>query len=172
MFDGHVTAKVTFADNGFVRPLKLVLSSPLKLSIHHARSQREVRVKNRSTVVSAPPHYAYDDHCPTGENAKGYTSFDEIPLSEQPHALTSAAFEWSVGASLFPGIERFWVAEFGEMYDLNQPFSYRFGEKAQPGNLTRGLALPWQADFYDCNTHWYVTPLHVVVSFTDRYTNA
>ncbi|KAG8945334.1 hypothetical protein FRC04_000869 [Tulasnella sp. 424] len=134
MFDGHVTAKVTFADNG---------------------SQQEVRVKNRSTVVSAPPHYAYDDHRPTDENAKGYTSFDEIPLSDQPHALTAAAFEWSVGASLFPGIERFWVAEFGEMYDLNQPFSYRFGEKAQPGNLTRGLALPWQADFYDCNTHWW-----------------
>lgn len=104
----------------------------------------------------------------TGEKVKVYKSFDDIPLAEQPHALTFAALEWSVGAPLYPGIECFWVAEFGEMYDLGQPFSYRFGEKAQPGNLTRGLALPWQADFYMCNTHWWpaVRPDDVV---TEEY---
>ncbi|KAG8944496.1 hypothetical protein FRC04_001718 [Tulasnella sp. 424] len=104
----------------------------------------------------------------TGEKVQVYKSFDEIPLAEQPHALTFAALEWSVGAPLYPGIECFWVAEFGEMYDLDQPFSYRFGEKAQPGNLTRGLALPWQADFYMCNSHWWpsVRPDDVV---TEEY---
>ncbi|KAG8993009.1 hypothetical protein FRB90_000814, partial [Tulasnella sp. 427] len=104
----------------------------------------------------------------TGEKPKVYTSFDDIPLVEQPSALTFAALEWSVGAPMYPGIECYWIAEFGEMYDLNQPFSYRFGEKAQPGDLTRGLALPWQADFYMCNTHWWpsVRPDNIV---TEEY---
>ena len=84
---------------------------------------------------------------------KQYKVFSEIPLQEQPNALRLAGLEWSIGASLYPGIEYYWVLQFGEMYDLNEPF--RFGCKAKPGYLTKGLSLPWQADFHMCRTHWY-----------------
>ncbi|KAG8908755.1 hypothetical protein FRB99_002993 [Tulasnella sp. 403] len=104
----------------------------------------------------------------TGTRPQIPSSFEEIPLQDQPHALRFAALEWSVGAPLYPGIECYWVAEFGELYDLTQPF--RFGEKAEPGDLTRGLALPWHADFYMCNTHWWpaIRPDNIV---TEDYFN-
>jgi hypothetical protein len=81
-------------------------------------------------------------------------SFHEIAVDEQPMALTRAALEWSIGAPLYPGIEVYWQAQFDEMYKLDAPF--RFGDNVTPGDLTKGLALPWQADFFMCNTHWYV----------------
>jgi len=83
-----------------------------------------------------------------------YVSFDLIPLADQPDALTKAALEWSVGAPLSPGIEVYWSSEFDDMYRTDCRF--RFSDKVQPGDLTKGLALPWQTDFYMCNTHWYV----------------
>ena len=88
----------------------------------------------------------------TGDPIVPYNSFDKIPTHEQPAALTKAALEWSIGAPLYPGIEVYWVAEFDQMYNLDAPF--RFGEQVTPGDLTKGLSLPWQADFFMCNTHW------------------
>ncbi|KAG8908747.1 hypothetical protein FRB99_002985 [Tulasnella sp. 403] len=104
----------------------------------------------------------------TGTKPHVYDNFDDIPLKDQPHALRFAALEWTIGAPLYPGIECYWIAEFGEMYDLQQPF--RFGEKAAPGNLTRGLSLPWHSDFYMCNTHWWPStrPDNIV---TEEYFN-
>ncbi|KAG8908749.1 hypothetical protein FRB99_002987 [Tulasnella sp. 403] len=85
-----------------------------------------------------------------------YNKFDDIPLQQQPDALAHAGIEWTVGAPLYPGIECYWVAEFGEMYDLQRQFpKFRFAENVKPGDLTRGLSLPWHADFYMCNTHWW-----------------
>lgn len=67
--------------------------------------------------------------------------------SETDHQkLTRAALKWTTGVPLFPGIEMFWVVEFSTMYNLNVPF--RFHEKVNAGDLTKGLSLPWQADFY------------------------
>jgi hypothetical protein len=88
----------------------------------------------------------------TGKPIVPYTSFDKIPLQEQPEALMHAALEWSVGAPLYPGIECYWVAEFDDHWDLTQ--RYRFSDIVKPGDLSKGLALPWQADFFMCNTHW------------------
>jgi len=39
------------------------------------------------------------------------------------------------------------------MYKPDVPF--RFREEVTPGDLSKGLALPWQADFFMCNTHWW-----------------
>src|SRR5882762_6311453 len=79
----------------------------------------------------------------TGDPIVPHGSFDEIPLRDQPAALTKAALEWSIGAPLYPGIEVYWVAEFDQMYKLDTPF--RFGEGVAPGDLGKGFSLPWQA---------------------------
>jgi hypothetical protein len=89
----------------------------------------------------------------TGEPKAPYSSFEEIPPEERPDALTRAAIEWSVGAPLYPGIEVYWTAEFDHMYKPKD--KYRFADTVRPGDLGKGLSLPWQADFYMCNTHWY-----------------
>ncbi|KAI0684994.1 hypothetical protein BC835DRAFT_1421711 [Cytidiella melzeri] len=105
----------------------------------------------------------------TGTKPTPAMSLDQIALQDQPHALTFAALEWSVGAPLYPGIECYWIAEFTEMYDLSAPF--RFSDKVLPGHLSRALALPWHADFYMCNTHWWpsVRPDDIVAE--DYFTN-
>ncbi|KAG8707259.1 hypothetical protein FRC12_002512 [Ceratobasidium sp. 428] len=111
----------------------------------------------------------------TGEQEVPPGSFDEIPLSEQPHALTRAALEWSVGAALYPGIEVFWAAQLPENYQLDelditdrQKDNYRFAKTVKPGDLGKGLCLPWQSDFYFCRQHWWpsVRPDEVVTEAT------
>lgn len=71
-------------------------------------------------------------------------------------SLTLAGLKWTTGAPLFPGIEMYWAAEFSSMYNLypkplnaHKPDTrFRFHNNVLPGDLTKGLSLPWQADFY------------------------
>ena len=42
-------------------------------------------------------------------------------------------------------------------YDSGVWPPFRINErKIQPGDLTKQLSLPWQSDFGQCNTIWYV----------------
>ncbi|KAG2132996.1 hypothetical protein DEU56DRAFT_951148 [Suillus clintonianus] len=88
-----------------------------------------------------------------------YNSFDEVPTPLQPLFLTRAALEHTVGEPLYPGIEVHWTARETEMYIFNAPTTdppFRFNhEKFPPGHICRGLSLPWQSDFDQCNTHWW-----------------
>ncbi|KAF9070235.1 hypothetical protein BDP27DRAFT_1324037 [Rhodocollybia butyracea] len=109
------------------------------------------------------------DNFQTGTAVVPAESFESIELKDKPAALTTAALEWSVGAPLYPGIECFWIAEYDNSWDLasnvNESLkSYRFSNKILPGDLGKGLALPWQADFFMCNTHWWpsVRPDNIV----------
>jgi hypothetical protein len=85
---------------------------------------------------------------------KQYTHFDDIPLQDQPAALTKAALEATIGAPLMPGIEMSWNAELSETYQLDKPFT--ISDHVMPGDLTKFLSLPWQSDFYMCRSYWWV----------------
>ena len=89
----------------------------------------------------------------------------DVEVKYQPLCLTLAALDHTVGEPLFPGIEVLWVARRPEVYALEMdtdkegvdpPFRVNH-EVMLPGHLTRGLSLPWQSDFDQCTTHWYVT---------------
>jgi hypothetical protein len=69
-------------------------------------------------------------------------SIDELPLQDRPAALTKAALEPAIGVPLYPGIES----------QLDVPFTIR--DDALPGDLTKYLSLPWQSDFYECQSYW------------------
>ncbi|CAE7098036.1 unnamed protein product, partial [Rhizoctonia solani] len=109
-----------------------------------------------------------EGHFTTGEPEVPYKSFDEIPLNEQPSALTRAALEWSIGAAFYPGIETFWIAQGEDKYKPASPGQpgnrFRFADTVTPGDLTKGLCLPWQSDFYMCSASWWpsVRPHDVV----------
>jgi hypothetical protein len=77
--------------------------------------------------------------------------FYAIPVPEQPAALDRAALEWCAGGPFYPGIEITYIAEDPKLY--LEP--YRFQPRLEPGAVTRPMALPWQADFYECNTDWW-----------------
>ncbi|KAH7909846.1 hypothetical protein BJ138DRAFT_1154322, partial [Hygrophoropsis aurantiaca] len=89
-------------------------------------------------------------------------ALDKVPLDLQPYFLTRAALEHTVGEPLYPGIEMHWTARDPAMYMLDKdnwndndiPFRVNH-ELKKPGHICRGLSLPWQSDFDQCNTHWW-----------------
>jgi hypothetical protein len=75
--------------------------------------------------------------------------FDNLPEQDRPQALDRAALEACVGGPFYPGIEVSRVMLDEATYDNKRPF--RINANLTPGTLTARMAVPWQADFNDCN---------------------
>ena len=87
----------------------------------------------------------------TGELQPAAT-IDVIALQDQPAALDKASLEFCVGGPFFPGIEITYIATEPDRYA--EPFRFD-GAKLSPGDITKRMACPWQADFYECEIHWW-----------------
>jgi hypothetical protein len=81
-----------------------------------------------------------------------------------PAGLDRAAAENAVGGPFFPGIEVSWLIRVLDLYE--EPFRLRVPKapledgvpalkigalEFRPGFFSQQMALPWQADFYDCH---------------------
>ncbi len=90
---------------------------------------------------------------------------NEPPSSSEPEAITRAALDNCVGGAFSPGIEATWISRNRTIYRsddplrlnaaslMNGPLSLDFNPQAmEPGDLTRYMALPWQADFNQCSS--------------------
>jgi hypothetical protein len=92
---------------------------------------------------------------------ESHDRIEDYDIEEQPLALTRAMLEQAIGEPLYPGIETFWIMRCDGVCDMTvtskniPPFRIDH-DRVFPGYLTRGLSLPWQADFDLCNTNWYV----------------
>lgn len=85
-------------------------------------------------------------------NAAPPPALDQIPVADQPAALTRAALEYCVGGPFFPGIEMTYIARYSDWYE--EPYRFKEG-KFEPGDMTKRMAVPWQADFFECQVHWW-----------------
>ena len=75
----------------------------------------------------------------------------EYPVEQQPSMLDKGALDPCIGGAFFPGIEMTYVARYPDTWsDL-----CRVSRDLRPGDITRWMALPWQADFSECNTNWW-----------------
>lgn len=74
-----------------------------------------------------------------------------LPAS-RPEALDRAALEACIGANFFPGIEASFLIANANLY--MEPFRLS-PALVRPGQVTEGMALPWQADFNDCASNWW-----------------
>jgi hypothetical protein len=75
-----------------------------------------------------------------------------MPTTITPNGLTIAALENCVGGAFYPGIEAGGIAPAKSILEL--PFAEAFRpdhSQVQPGDLTKGMARPWQGDFYLCS---------------------
>ncbi len=79
------------------------------------------------------------------------SSLDAVPVAQQPAALTRASLEACQGGAFFPGIEFTSVIRFAQTYSE----AFRLSDDLAAGDITRWMALPWQADFYECRDHWW-----------------
>jgi hypothetical protein len=64
-----------------------------------------------------------------------------------PAGLDRAALEACVGGAFYPGIEASWLLR--DSYNFIEPFRLD-PAGLQPGDVTKQMAVPWQADFNDC----------------------
>jgi hypothetical protein len=64
-----------------------------------------------------------------------------------PAGLDRAGLDTCVGGAFYPGIEGSWLLR--DVYEFSEPFRLD-GTKLKPGDVTKQMALPWQADFVDC----------------------
>jgi len=79
---------------------------------------------------------------------------ESLPAAAQPEALDRAALEPCIGAPFYPGIEITYIATDPALWSG----PCRIDANAMPpGGITRHMALPWQADFSECNTNWWPT---------------
>lgn len=69
-----------------------------------------------------------------------------------PYELTRTTLEACVGGAFFPGIEMTSIIRHPSLYRE----AYRFDDELlEPGDITKHMALPWQADFYECQQNWW-----------------
>jgi hypothetical protein len=101
------------------------------------------------------------------------TSFDDVPLNEQPEALDRAALTFCLGGPFHPGCEMTWPMRIQSMYrgrfrlrkhppNFNYPDYGDFLNQntvlapsgplsaSGPGDITRWMSVPWQADAASC----------------------
>jgi hypothetical protein len=76
-------------------------------------------------------------------------TLEQMPAQDRPHALDQAALEACVGGGFFPGIEVGRIMLEKSTYERHRPFRIHAG--LQAGTLTAAMAVPWQADFFDCS---------------------
>ena len=118
-----------------------------------------------------------DDHNPDADETS--LELADLPLGEQPEALTRAALEPCSGGAFHPGVELTWPLRHKELFqgayrialakgrrpDLVQNLGQLLtAEKAfggfngvppavagqMPGDLTRWMGVPWQCDAFSC----------------------
>lgn len=80
-----------------------------------------------------------------------FTALDDLPVEEQPAALDRAALEGTAGTPFYPGIESWRIMRDADIYHA----PLRLRAEMKPGDLSMGNALPWQADYFDCNDTWW-----------------
>jgi hypothetical protein len=64
-----------------------------------------------------------------------------------PAGLDKAALENCIGGPLYPGMESSWLLR--DHFAFDEPFRLSHA-LLSAGDVTKQMALPWQADFFDC----------------------
>jgi hypothetical protein len=74
------------------------------------------------------------------------------PPKERPLALTRGVLARCVGGAFYPGIEITSILKSPKFY-LE---AFRINPTAvHAGDVTKWMACPWQADFWECQLHWW-----------------
>ncbi|MEO1161362.1 MAG: LodA/GoxA family CTQ-dependent oxidase, partial [Pseudomonadota bacterium] len=85
---------------------------------------------------------------------------DCLSMSQQLDELQRAVLEPCVGGAFYPGIEMTYFVEARKCDHADDIYSDAFrirrsSKKYSAGDLTRHMAVPWQADFYKCAGNWW-----------------
>ena len=82
-----------------------------------------------------------------GDFVNDWSGPPKPPTDINPEGLDRAGLESCVGGAFYPGIEGSWLLRV--VYQYTEPFRLD-GSVLKPGDVTKQMAVPWQADFTDC----------------------
>ncbi len=91
--------------------------------------------------------YDYLEKWVRGQFYKDWDPLAAQSLTITPEGLDKAALENCVGGPFYPGIEASWFIR--DHYQFSEPFRLSHSILSA-GDITKQMALPWQADFFDC----------------------
>ncbi len=90
---------------------------------------------------------------------------NQADTTSAAEALTRNVLENCVGGAFSPGIEMTWISRNTSIYRADDPFRINHNlcldgplglgftpEAMEPGDVTRYMAIPWQADFNECSS--------------------
>jgi len=78
---------------------------------------------------------------------------EPVPIRKvTPDGLDRAALENCSGGPFYPGLEAGWIMRNVSVY--SEPFRFDHPQLAA-GDVTKRMALPWQADFFECQNDWW-----------------
>lgn len=80
-----------------------------------------------------------------------YGALDTLDIVDRPDALDRAGLEDCSGGSFHPGIEGPYLMARGDTY----VGWFRIDPSFEPGDLTKGMAVPWHTDFGGCSQYWW-----------------
>jgi L-Lysine epsilon oxidase N-terminal/L-lysine epsilon oxidase C-terminal domain len=85
-----------------------------------------------------------------------------LPDTITPEGLDRAALEACAGGAFFPGIESGWLVRRASIYKEAFRIDHDYVDEFDPthprigaGDVSKRMALPWQADFYECRQDWW-----------------
>jgi hypothetical protein len=110
----------------------------------------------KTWLTVTPRQYAILQAWASGEFVEGRKESDEEPerhgAEPTPFELTQAALEACTGGAFYPGIEITSIAKSPRLY--SEAFRINHAEMSA-GDITKWMACPWQADFWECQMHWW-----------------
>jgi len=91
--------------------------------------------------------YDYLEKWARGYFYKDWNGSPVQSLDITPQGLDKAALENCIGGPFYPGIEASWYVR--DLHTFTEPFRLSHA-LLSAGDITKQMALPWQADFFDC----------------------
>jgi hypothetical protein len=74
------------------------------------------------------------------------------PIKMETDCLTKTVLSNCAGGAFFPGIEMTCISRVPSLYKEAFRINHQLSEA---GDMTKYMALPWQADFWECQQHWW-----------------
>lgn len=103
-------------------------------------------------LVLTETQYAHMQRWAKGDFASDWPPAVKDVAQVTPDGLDRAALEACSGGAFYPGIEAGWIFRKAEAFA--EPLRFN-ADLLAAGDVTKRMAVPWQADFFECNTWWW-----------------
>lgn len=115
-------------------------------------------VKNLKSILSSfeltQLQQSFMDEWVSGNFVSDWTGLPQPSSTVTAEGMTRASLDSTVGQGFFPGIEGGIIVKDPTVY--SSPFDFRINHaQVKPGDVTALMAVPWQADFKDCERGWW-----------------